>query len=106
MLNEDFELCVSHDILLEYEEILTQKYGLQVARDFLKALDDLPNVIKTEVHFHWHLLSDPDDNKFVDAAFSSGASYIVSEDRDFRKLRQIEFPKLLLLQLADFKKMF
>jgi len=106
LLNEDFDLCVSHDILLEYEEILSQKYGAQVARDFLKALDDLPNVVKTEVHFHWYLLNDPDDNKFVDAAFSSGASYIVSEDRDFRKLKQIEFPKLLLLRLADFKKMF
>ena len=106
LINEDFDLCISHEILLEYEEVLVYKYGLDVAHNFLRALEELPNVTKAEVYFQWNLLKDPDDNKFVDAAVASGASYIVSEDKDFRVLLQIEFPKVTLLRLADFKAVF
>ncbi|MFN4255154.1 MAG: putative toxin-antitoxin system toxin component, PIN family [Saprospiraceae bacterium] len=85
---------------------MTRKYGQQIARDFLKALDELPNTVLIDPRFQWNLLADPDDNKFVDAAISSGASYIVSEDRDFRVLHRIDFPKVNLLRLADFKTIF
>lgn len=89
LLDERFELCISTEILLEYEEILTRKYSLQVTTDFLKALAEL--------------LNDPDDNKFVDAAIAGKAAFLVSEDRDFRILRQIPFPKIHLWRLADFR---
>ena len=104
LLAEDFELCVSHEILLEYEEVLTQKYGIKIADNFLKALQELPAVHKVEVYFKWNLLLDEDDNKFVDAAVAGGASFIVSEDRHFRRLAEFDFPKLELLRLTDFKR--
>ncbi len=106
LLHDDFHLCISHEILMEYEEVLTVKYGTEITRDFLQALEFLPNVKRIDVYFHWNLLDDPDDNKFVDSAVASGAKYIVSEDRHFRKLKNIHFPKITLLRLSEFKSLF
>jgi predicted nucleic acid-binding protein len=44
----------------------------------------------------------PDDNKFVDCAFAAQATYIVSDDSHFDELREIDFPKLLVLKLKEF----
>lgn len=106
LLSEQFAICVSSDILLEYEEILGKKYSPIVAQNFLKALEELPNVKKVEVHFRWNLLDDPDDNKFVDTAVAGTASWIVSEDRHFRVLEKIDFPKILLMRLVNFEDWF
>lgn len=103
LLEEHFEICVSHDILLEYEEVLLRKYGQLTATNFLKALQELPNVNNVEVWYHWNLLTDETDNKFVDAAVAGAAAYIVSEDRHFRKLETVDFPKVTLMRLDDFK---
>ncbi len=103
LLEERFEICVSHDILLEYEEVLLRKYGQLIATNFLKALQELPNVNNVEVWYHWNLLADETDNKFVDAAVAGGAAFIVSEDRHFRKLETVDFPKVTLMRLDDFK---
>lgn len=46
--------------------------------------------------------ADPDDNKFVDCAFSANATYIVSNDTHYDVLRDISFPQLLVLKLQDF----
>jgi hypothetical protein len=51
LLEGRYDLCVSHDILLEYEEILLKKYGAEVASNFLKALQELPNVRSVTVYF-------------------------------------------------------
>lgn len=106
LMDERFELCISHDILLEYEEILTKKYGAVITSNFLKALQELPNVHTVEVYFQWNLLADEDDNKFVDAAVAGGAAYIVSEDRHFRRLAEVDFPKVGLMRLDDFMRWY
>lgn len=103
LLDEEFEICISHDIVLEYEEVLTRKYSVKTASNFLKALQEIPSAHQIEVYFNWNLLDDPDDNKFVDVAVAGGAAFIVSEDRDFRKLSEVKFPKVGLMRLVDFK---
>lgn len=40
--------------------------------------------------------------KFVDCAFAAGATYIVSDDSHFNVLRDITFPKLLVLRIKEF----
>lgn len=106
LLQEKFEAFVSHEILLEYEEILKQKYDLQTAENFHRALQELPNVHLSETtYFQWNLLHDPDDNKFVDLAVAVNADYIISEDKDFQKLAEIDFPKLVVLRTEEFKKL-
>ncbi len=66
ILEEKFNLFITNDILLEYEEILNEKYSVSVAKNFITALKELPNVYFTHIYFQWNLLKDEDDNKFVD----------------------------------------
>lgn len=67
ILRDKFDLCVSTEILLEYEEIIQQRYGLATTDAHLGYLTLLQNVHIVEPAYRWNLIeSDPDDNKFVD----------------------------------------
>lgn len=46
--------------------------------------------------------SDVDDNKFVDCAIVANASYIVSQDHHFDILKNIDFPKVELIDIDTF----
>ena len=57
-------------------------------------------------YFRMRLLgADADDNKFSDCAFAANAHYIVSDDKHFNELKSIDFPKIEVLKLNEFKKM-
>lgn len=102
LLDGDYELCVSTDILLEYEEIIGREMGATFAAEVIDLLLDLPNIHRVERYFEWHLLGDADDNKFADCAVAVGADYLVSDDRDFRPLAKLAFPKIVVLRKEDF----
>ncbi|MBV6428199.1 MAG: hypothetical protein KIPDCIKN_02725 [Haliscomenobacter sp.] len=105
-LDGRYDLVVSTEILLEYEEKLKEKYDASTAVLFLDALSIAPNVYKIEPFFHLHLIyPDMDDNKFVDCAFGANAHALVTNDRDFRVLEKIDFPKINLLSLNAFLEM-
>ena len=100
----EFELCVSNEILWEYEEILTQKTNETVARNVIDFLLISPFVHFIDVFFNWQLIrADPDDNKFVDCGIAANAGYIVSEDQDFRVLENIDFPKVRICSIEEFR---
>lgn len=102
-LEGKFTLCVSTEILEEYEEIIASMATPDVARNVVDVILKRKNVERIDPHYHWHLITaDPDDNKFVDCAFTAGAVYIVSDDAHFDVLRDITFPKLLVLKLKEF----
>ena len=102
-LESKFTLCVSTEILEEYEEIIASMATPDVARNVVDVILKRKNVGRVDPHYHWHLITaDPDDNKFVDCAFAVGAAYIVSDDAHFDVLRDITFPKLLVLKLKEF----
>lgn len=46
--------------------------------------------------------ADHDDDKFVDCAFAANATYIISDDKHYDVLKEIDFPKLLVLKLKEF----
>ncbi len=99
-------LCVSNDILAEYEEIIAQKATPTVAKHVVDALVDSEYVEFIDPQFKLGLIQkDPDDNKFVDCAFAANATFIVSEDRHLDVLKSIEFPKILVLKLQQFASM-
>jgi len=103
LVRGDFELAVSDDIVLEYEEIIARKYRPSTAKAFLSLLRELPNVFHTSIYFNFHLIqSDPDDNKYVDCAITARAAYIVTEDKHFNILKQIPFPKVATLSINGF----
>jgi len=98
-----FTLCVSTEILEEYEEIIASMTTPDIARNVVDAILKRSNVERINPYFHWQLITtDPDDNKFVDCAFAAGAAYIVSDDSHFDVLRDITFPQLLVIKLKDF----
>jgi putative PIN family toxin of toxin-antitoxin system len=103
LVSGKFELVVSQDILLEYEEIIQLKYGINTASSFMALLALLPNVHYVHPYYQWDLIpSDPDDNKYCDCAVSGVADYIVTEDRHFNILSVIEFPKIAVVDIDKF----
>ncbi|MBQ2351472.1 MAG: putative toxin-antitoxin system toxin component, PIN family [Bacteroidales bacterium] len=98
-----YSLCITNEILTEYEEILTQKIGAEIASNVIKALLDLPNTKIVQVYYHLHLITaDPDDDKFVDCAFKSNAKYIVTQDHHYDVLNEIPFPYIEVVDIDEF----
>lgn len=107
LIDGAFTLCVTTDILLEYEEIIAQHMGTPFAHDTIDILLSLPNLKRIEKYFFWNLLpNDADDNKFVDCAIASGADCLVTEDRGFRVLDSVGFPKVSCLSIEQFRANF
>lgn len=107
IINSELQLCVSSEILFEYEEILTQKTNKDVARNVIDFLLISPNVYLIDIYYHWNLIEvDPDDNKFIDCAISSNAYCLVSNDKHFNVLKDIDFPKINILGLEEFESEF
>ena len=73
----EFVLCVTTEIMLEYEEMIARFYGPDTARAMLEAFFASSHVQKSEVFFRFNLLADLDDNKFLDCAFASNAHFIL-----------------------------
>ena len=98
-----YELCVSNEILDEYQEILGQQITPTIAENIVLLILNKSNVRLVDPHFRMELITaDPDDNKFVDCAFAANADYLVSEDSHFDVLKNLSFPKLNLVTLDEF----
>lgn len=98
-----YTLCITTDILAEYEEILTEKMGWEIANNVITAILDLPNTKLVQVFYHLRLITaDPDNDKFVDCAFKANARYIVTEDHHYDVLRNIPFPKIEIVDIEEF----
>ena len=100
-----YTLCVSNEILEEYQEIIAQKTTPSIAQNVVRAIVESENVEFIDPHFHvYAIFADPDDNKFVDCAFAANAAFIVSEDSHFEALKTLAFPKIMVLKLKAFLK--
>ena len=96
-------LCVNTDILSEYEEKLAEKTTPEIARNVLEAITRLHTTVFQQVYFHFGLIeADPDDNKFVDCAVAVSAEYIVTNDTHFNILKQIDWPRLTIINIKEF----
>lgn len=100
---QQFELCVTTEILDEYAEIFERKYSFDTAELILDILIESPNVVFIKEYFFWELIkTDPDDNKFVDCALMANADYIITNDNHFNVLKTIPFPKIEVISLEEF----
>ena len=99
-------LCVNTDILEEYEEILAIKTTPEIARNIVEAIANLSTTVFQNTYVHFELLpADSDDNKFVDCAVASDAEYIVTNDKHFNPLKEIPWPKVEIIKIAEFIKL-
>ena len=102
-LNGTNELCVTTEILNEYEEILERLAGTEVAKLTINTILNNPKTIFCTPYYCFKIIqSDPDDNKFVDCAVVANAKFIVTEDHHFDILKQCSFPKVDIISLDDF----
>lgn len=103
LVADEYDLFITNEILMEYEEIISLKYNSSVARDVIKSLLILPNVYKTSIYYNWNLITeDTDDNKFVDCAINSNSHLLVTNDKHFQVLKNIDFPKIGVTSIDDF----
>ena len=98
-----YELCVTTEILNEYEEILSRYTSPVIGRMVVEAILRANNVVRIDAQFRFGLIeSDPDDNKFVDCAIVANAEYIVTDDTHFDVLKDIPFPRVLVMTAEAF----
>jgi uncharacterized protein len=102
LISGKYDAYVTSEILLEYEEKIIQFYGPQTADLFLDALLASNYVHKIEVFFRFNLFPDLEDNKFLDCAFAANAHFLISDDKAFRVLNEVEFPRIPILDLVGF----
>lgn len=94
------ELCISTEILEEYEEVLINKTTPNFAHLALNVILNNPYTILITPYYHFNLIQvDPDDNKFVDCAVAANAKFIVTEDRHYDILYKIDFPRVDIVGL-------
>jgi len=104
LLNNKYEMYVTNEVLLEYEEIISSKYNPEVGQDVIRTLLLLENVILVTPFFKWNLIEeDKDDNKFVDCYLISNSDVLVTNDKHFNILKEIDFPKVNIIKIDLFE---
>lgn len=103
IINGATSICVSNDILEEYEEIISRKTTPEIAEAVIAVILEAPKTRKVEPTFFYNLIvADPDDNKFVDCAICGNAELIVTNDAHFDVLKTIDFPKVEVVRIQEF----
>jgi putative PIN family toxin of toxin-antitoxin system len=102
-LSNKLTLIISNEVITEYYEVISRYTNEVVASNVSELLLVRPNVEKFDIYYNWSLITeDFDDNKFVDLAISSNSDYIVTNDKHFKVLEEIEFPDVKVIRLDDF----
>lgn len=106
ILAGEISLCISNEVLEEYEEILGNKTNQNVAQAVIRAILEAPKLKRVEPTFFYHIITaDPDDNKFVDCAICGNAELLITNDAHFDILKTIDFPKTEIIKLQEYVKL-
>lgn len=97
-----YKVVVSEDILHEYEEILIEHAAPGISDLVLESFVESPDVIYQRIFYNWNaILSDPDDNKFFDAAVAGKADFLVTNDAHFNEAKKFEFPNVNIISADE-----
>lgn len=87
----------------KYTKILQRLTDNETAEYVVKTILNSPFVELITPFYHFNLITvDPDDNKFVDCAISANAHYIVTNDHHYDVLKDIDFPKVNVVNIQQF----
>ena len=107
ILKGNLHLCLTNDILNEYEEMLTTNWNATVAQDIVRTLTKAETVEIINVFFRFNLIPfDEEDNMFVDCAVAANADYLLTNDKHFNVLNSIPFPVVNVIGLDAFEKAY
>ena len=99
----EYSLYYTNEIILEYEEKVEKFFSKEVFELVISSFNLLSNVHKIDIYFQMNLISsDKDDNKFTDCAFAANVHYIVTNDKHYDQLKEIEFPQIETITLEEF----
>jgi uncharacterized protein len=102
-LKGSYTLCVSNEILFEYEEVFERFWGKEISHNLLGRILTAENTQLHDIYFNFSLIQgDLDDNKFVDTYLSSSADIPVSNDSRVLKISHSKFPTVKVMSLKDF----
>ncbi len=96
-VGKSYTLFISKDILSELKDVISRdKFGYteEEVNTFIEAIISFSNVVNPEVEID-AIKADPDDNKILECAVTSGASCIVSGDKHLLEL--IEYGKIKII---------
>lgn len=103
LIEGHFRIAVSTEILAEYEEKIAERYDFFIVKDVFELFLNLSNVVKQDIYFNWLLIvTDPDDDKFSDIAVAVNADCLVSNDKHFNILQNVDFPKIQVIKAEEF----
>lgn len=106
-LDGAYNLCITNDILEEYEEILCIKANRKIASLVIEIIRQAPNTYEYDASYKWEIIkADPDDNKFFDCAVVANADFIVTEDKHFNEVKNNSFPHVDVIGLDEFSNLY
>jgi putative PIN family toxin of toxin-antitoxin system len=104
ILTQEYTLLLSNEILTEYLEQCAKKYGYKLSNERLEFLLEFSNVELITPYFHWDLMqNDPDDNKFVDCYVAGQGDFLVTHDKHFAILKDVQFPIINTIRIEEFR---
>ncbi len=89
-VRKSYTLIISKDILSELKDVISRdKFGYtdEEVNTFVEAIISFSDVVNPEIKID-AIKADPDDNKILECAVTSGASYIVSGDSHLLELTE------------------
>ncbi|CAO4999626.1 putative toxin-antitoxin system toxin component, PIN family [Microcystis aeruginosa] len=103
--NSDIDWIVSQEILAEYKEVLNRrklKLTDEVKQEWLDKIETIPKVI--EVNVTVDFARDVKDAKFIALARVSEADFLITGDRDFEEM--IELEQTVIISVSLFYDLF
>ena len=101
-VGKSYTLFISKDILSELKDVISRdKFGYTdiEVNTFVEAIISFADVVNPEVEID-AIKADPDDNKILECAVTSGASYIVSGDKHLLELTEYGKIKIITPKAA------
>lgn len=107
ILQNKFDLLISNEILIEYQEQISKRYSVDYTDASLDFLLLLPNVSLKNPSYLWQLVEvDKDDNKFIDCFIAGQCDYIISNDKHIQQIKNSKFPQIFVLKYEEFEAQF
>ena len=101
-VGKSYTLFISKDILGELKDVISRdKFGYtdEEVNTFVEAIISFADVVNPEIKID-AIKADPDDNKILECAVTSGASYIVSGDKHLLELKEYRKIKIITPKAA------